>query len=185
MRTQALVDRSAPDGSRSLTTDLRWVLTTMCAGLVLTVLAAIVPYLGVASDALADHIRAGYPTYSPARIDTAVTTYRTYLSIVGVLGVGGWLWTVRVLQASKPWARGAATMMFLLGTGIALTDLLVKDTSGETGLPAALGWVGILPCLPGLLAITLLWRRQWPVRAPRPRPRSATDIGDTTKEMPK
>ncbi len=48
--------------------------------------------------------------------------------------------------------------MFVLGTGVSLTDLLVKDRSGDTGLPPLLGWVGILPCLPGLAAATLLWR---------------------------
>ncbi len=55
--------------------------------------------------------------------------------------------------------RGAATAMFALGTGIALIDLLVKDTSGDTGLPPLLGWAGMLPCLAGLLTVTLLWRR--------------------------
>jgi hypothetical protein len=49
--------------------------------------------------------------------------------------------------------------MFALGTSIALTDLLIKDTSGDTGLPPLLGWAGLLPCVAGLLAVTLLWRR--------------------------
>ena len=104
-------------------------------------------------------LRAGYPTYSPARIDTAVTTYLVYVSIIGALGVISWLWTIRIVNAGKRWARGAATAMFALATGIALFDLLVKDTSGDTGLPPLLGWIGMLPCLAGLLAVTLLWRR--------------------------
>ncbi|MGB0098131.1 MAG: hypothetical protein WBP81_37040 [Solirubrobacteraceae bacterium] len=49
--------------------------------------------------------------------------------------------------------------MFVLGTGIALLDLLVKDTSGDTGLPPLLGWIGLLPCLAGFLAVALLWMR--------------------------
>lgn len=49
--------------------------------------------------------------------------------------------------------------MFVLGTGVALFDLLVKDTSGDTGLPPLLGWTGMLPSLAGLLAVTLLWIR--------------------------
>jgi hypothetical protein len=36
--------------------------------------------------------------------------------------------------------------MFALGTSIALADLLIKDTSGDTGLPPLLGWVGLLSC---------------------------------------
>jgi hypothetical protein len=67
----------------------------------------------------------------------------------------GWFWAIR---AGKRWARGAATAMFALGTGIAVTNLLIRDTSGGTGLPALLGWAGTLPCLAGLLAVTLLWR---------------------------
>ena len=108
---------------------------------------------------LASHIRAGYPTYTQARIDSAVTTYLVYLSVVGALGIICWLWAVWAVKAGNQWARGAATAMFALGTGIALIDLLVKDTSGDTGLPPLLGWAGMLPCLAGLLAVTLLWRR--------------------------
>lgn len=132
----------------------------MYAGLGLTVVAMIVPYVDHATaNVLADHIRVGYPAYAQARIDSAVTTYLVYLSVVGALGIICWLGTIRALKAGKRWARGAATVMFALGTGIALIDLLVRDTSGDTGLPPLLGWAGMLPCLAGLLAVTLLWRR--------------------------
>ncbi len=59
--------------------------------------------------------------------------------------------------------------MFALGTAIALFDLLVKDTSGDTGLPPLLGWLGLLPCLAGLLAVALLWQpaRQMALRQRR------------------
>ena len=132
----------------------------MYVGVALTVVAMIVPYIDHATaNVLADHIRAGYPTYSQARIDIAVTTYLVYVSIIGALAVICWLWTIRAINARKRWARGAATAMFALGTGIALFDLLVKDTSGDTGLPPLLGWIGMLPCLAGFLAVTLLWIR--------------------------
>jgi hypothetical protein len=135
-------------------------IVAMYAGLALTVVTLIVPYIDHATaNVLADHIRAGYPTHSQARIDTAVTTYLVYLSIIGALSVISWLWTIRTVNAGKRWARSAATAMFALGTGIALFDLLVKDTSGDTGLPPLLGWIGMLPCLAGLLAVTQLWRR--------------------------
>jgi hypothetical protein len=132
----------------------------MYAGLALTVVAMIVPHVDHATaNVLADHIRAGYPAYTPARIDTAVTTYLVYLSVIGALGIICWLSTSRAVKAGKRWARAAATAMFALGTGIALFDLIVKDTSGDTGLPPLLGWVGMLPSLAGLLAVTLLWRK--------------------------
>jgi hypothetical protein len=132
----------------------------MYAGLALTVAALIVPLADHATgNVLADHIRAGYPGYTQARIDTAVTTYLVYLSVVGALGIACWLAMIRAVKAGKRWARGAATAIFVAGTGVALVDLLVRDTSGDTGLPPLLGWAGILPCLAGLLAVTLLWRR--------------------------
>lgn len=135
-------------------------IVAMYAGLALTVVTLIVAYIDHATaNVLANHIRAGYPTYSQARINTAVTTYLVYPSIIGALGVISWLWTIPTVNSGKRWARGAATAMFALGTGIALFDLLVKDTSGDTGLPPLLGWIGMLPCLAGLLAATLLWRR--------------------------
>jgi hypothetical protein len=137
----------------------RSAVATMYAGLATTVIATIVPYVDRAtSNTLANHIRAGYPGYTQERIDTAATTYVVYLSVIGVLGVVGWLWTVGAVKTGKRWARAAATAMFALGTSVALTDLLVKDTSGDTGLAPLLAWVGILPCLPGLLAVTFLWR---------------------------
>lgn len=138
----------------------RSAIGAMYAGLGLTVVALITPYVDHATaNVLAGHIRAGYPTYAQARIDSAVTTYLVYLSVVGALGVIGWLWTIWTVKAGKRWARGAATAVFALGTGIALIDLLIKDTSGNTGLPPLLGWAGMLPCLAGLLAVVLLWRR--------------------------
>jgi hypothetical protein len=132
----------------------------MYAGLGLAVVTVIVPYVDHATaNMLADHIRDGYPTYTQARIDSAVTTYLVYLSVVGALGIICWLWAIWAVKAGKRWARGAATAMLTHGTGIALIDLLVKDTSKDTGLPPLLGWAGLLPCLAGLLAVTLLWRR--------------------------
>jgi len=132
----------------------------MYAGLGLTAAAMIVLYVDHATgNALADHIRAGYPSYTQARIDSAATTYLVYLSVVGALGIICWLAAIWAVKAGKRWARWAATALFALGTGIALLDLLVKDTSGDTGLPPLLGWAGMLPCLAGLLAVTLLWRR--------------------------
>jgi hypothetical protein len=138
----------------------RAVLAAMYAGLALTVVATVVPWVDRAtSDTLADHIQASYPAYGPGRIDTAVTTYLVYLSAVGALGIAGWLVSIRGIRRATWWARGAATGLFAVGTAVALTDLLIRDTSGDTGLAPLIGWVGVLPCLPGLLAVTVLWRK--------------------------
>ncbi|MEU9636067.1 hypothetical protein ACGFZZ_09765 [Streptomyces tendae] len=135
----------------------------MYAGLGLTVLATAAPYADLAdSRLLADHIRAGYPAYSQTRIDSAVTTYLVLLSVVGALGVLAWLWSIWSVRADKQWARPVATVLCALGAGAGLTGLLIKDTSGATGLPSALGCAGTAPCLAGVLAVTLLWRKPRP-----------------------
>ncbi|MEU8248888.1 hypothetical protein [Nonomuraea sp. NPDC048916] len=132
----------------------------MYTGLVLTVAAMIAPYVDRATGhVLADHIRAGYPAYSQERIDSAVTAYLVILTVVGVLGVVSWVWTTWAVRSGKRWARWAATAMFALGTSVALTGLFVKDTSGDTGLAPLLGWIGMAPCLAGLVAVAMLWRR--------------------------
>ncbi|MBH5333903.1 hypothetical protein IHE55_03420 [Streptomyces pactum] len=135
----------------------------MYAGLALTVLTTVAAYVDHGTThVLADHIRAGYPAYPPARIDSAVTTYLVIWTVIGALGVLAWLTTAWAVTAGRRWARPAATVMFLIGTGTGLTGLLTKDTSGDTGLPPAMGWAGMLPCLAGLVAVALLWRRPRP-----------------------
>ncbi|HEY6498562.1 MAG TPA: hypothetical protein VIZ20_04000 [Streptosporangiaceae bacterium] len=138
----------------------RPALRVMYAGLVLALAALAVPYADHATaNVLAGHIRDGYPAYTQARIDSAVTSYLIYLSVAGALGIACWLAMIWAVKAGKRWVRAAATGMFALGTSVALTGLLIRDTSGDTGLPPLLGWAGVLPCLAGLVAVALLWRR--------------------------
>ena len=135
----------------------RLAIRAMYAGLALTVAATILPH--VDANGLAHHIRNDYPTYAQSRIDSAVTTYLIYLTVLGALGIIAWLWTIRTVKAGNRWGRAVATALLALATGIALFDLLVRDTSGDTGLPLLLRWVGLLPCLAGLLALTLLFKK--------------------------
>lgn len=130
------------------------------AGLGLAVIAALVPSLDhLGPNLIANHIRVGYPGYSQAAIDTGATTYLIYLSVVGVLGVGCWLWTIRAVRAGKRWVRWVAPPLFLIASSIALFNLLIRDTSGDTGIAPPIGAIGLLPCVAGLIAVVLLWRR--------------------------
>jgi hypothetical protein len=145
----------------------RPALLAMYVGITLTAVATIAPYVDRATgEGLAAHIRDGYPAYSQARIDTAVTTWLVILSIVGVLGIASWLTTVWAVRAGKGWARWLAAGLFAAGTSIALTALLVKDTSGDTGLTTTLGLLGTLPSVAGLAAVIALWRKSNAVRQP-------------------
>ncbi|MYY01041.1 hypothetical protein GT035_02225 [Streptomyces sp. SID4913] len=81
---------------------------------------------------------------------------------MGVLGILAWLTTAWTVKAGKRWAPAVATAVFVTGAATGLTGLLIKDTSGATGLPPELGWAGLIPCLAGAVAVTLLWRRARP-----------------------
>ena len=131
-------------------------IAVMAVGLALTIVATIVPFI---TSTLRDHIRAGYPGYTAARVDAAVNIWLIILTIIGALGVVGWLLSIWMVATRKRGTSWAATALFALGTGIAVTDLVIRDTSGDAGLAPALGWIGMLPCLAGLFAVALFWRR--------------------------
>jgi hypothetical protein len=46
----------------------------------------------------------------------------------------------------------------VFAVAVAAAGLTTVDTSGEVGLAPAMGWLLLLPCLPGLVAVTKLWR---------------------------
>lgn len=141
----------------------RAAVTVMGVGLALTVLATVVPFLGrPVGRLIAEHVEAGYPGYGPERIQTAVMIYLTVLAAVGALGIAGWITAIVATRAGKRWATWLATAMLVVGTSIGTFDLLVRDTSGDTGLPPAVGWLGLLPSAAGLLAVVLLWMARPP-----------------------
>jgi hypothetical protein len=107
---------------------------------------------------LADSIRESYPTYTDAHVGSAATTWLVVLSVIGVLGLAGWLFAIWAVTAAKTWAPWVATALFVVGTTMALTLLFVRDTSGDVGLAPSLGAIGAAPCLAGLAAVLALWR---------------------------
>ena len=131
-------------------------IAAMVVGLVLTIVATIAPFV---TSALRDHIRSSYPAYTDARVASAVSAWLIILTVIGALGVAGWLWSIWIVVTTKRWASWAATAMFALGASVAIADLLIKDKSGDIGLAPMLGWVGVLPSVAGLVAVVLLWRR--------------------------
>lgn len=138
----------------------RLPLATMWGGLVLTVIATGYPFVDRATThVLADHIRAGYPSYAQSEIDRAVTAYLVILSIVGGLGILSWIGTMWATHAGKRWARWAAAGVFVVALCVALAGVTVKDTSGDVGLAPSLGWLQFLPCVLGLATVALLWKR--------------------------
>lgn len=139
----------------------RPAIAAMYTGLALTLVATIAVYIDhTGANVLAAHIKAGYPSFSQALIDEAAMTYLIYLSILGGLGALAWLSSIWAAHKAKSWTRWLATAWFALGASIAVFNLLIKDTSGDTGLPPLLGWAGMLPSLAGLAAVVLVWRKK-------------------------
>jgi hypothetical protein len=143
-----------------MSTTRRAPIATLLAGLGLTVTGLVVLYADfLAGNALRGHLRAGYPALPTDAIDAAASTYLIYLSILGVLGILFWSVTTWAVATGKRWARWLATVIFLVAGAVSLLNLLITDTSGDTGLPPLLGWLGMLPCVAGLAVVVLLWRR--------------------------
>lgn len=134
----------------------RAALVALYAGLGLTVI-----WIGVVlaqRTLLADHVRSGYPGFIPERVEEAVSLWVILLSVVAGLGVLGWLVSIWSVHAGKAWGRWLAPALFVTGTSIAAFLLLVRDTSGDTGLPTLVSGIGMLPSIAGLAAVVLLWR---------------------------
>ncbi|NJP97650.1 hypothetical protein HCN51_50910 [Nonomuraea sp. FMUSA5-5] len=128
----------------------------MYIGAALTVLAALFPFLDRA--VLTDHLEASYPAYTPAAIGDAVSAYLAILATVGVLGLAGWLATIMAARAGKRWAPWLAAGLLVIALCVAVAGLTIRDVSGDVGLAPLLGWLLVLPCVPGAVAV-VLWRR--------------------------
>lgn len=132
-------------------------------GLALTIVAIVVPYVDHATgNLLATHIRAGYPRYTTSRINHAATMYLVYLSTLGGLGILTWLGAIRMIARHRRLAPVLTTPAFVIGTGIALFNVMITDTSGETGLPILIGLTGLVPSAAGLVVVIMLWLHRSP-----------------------
>ncbi|HJF77015.1 MAG TPA: hypothetical protein K8V63_09715 [Brevibacterium linens] len=138
-------------------------------GLGLTVLAIVSAQLG--RPLIGEHIRSGYPSMPQAEITSGVNFYAASLTIVGVLGVLGWVATIWRAHRGSRRIRWAAVVLALTGTSVAAFALLVQDTSGDTGLPPLIGTIGLLPCAAGLIAVVLMFTRAATSANNDPRPR--------------
>ncbi|WP_166975028.1 hypothetical protein [Brevibacterium atlanticum] len=135
----------------------RSTFVALWVGLGLTVIAIVSAQLG--RPIIGGHIRSGYPSISHNEIATGVDFYVTSLTIVGALGLLGWAVTIWSAHRGSRWIRWAAVLLALTGTSVAAFALLVRDTSGDTGLPPLIGTIGLLPCAAGLVAVILMFTR--------------------------
>jgi hypothetical protein len=147
--------------SRATGPALRAAVPVLRVGLVATALVTAYAWVDSATTAtLAAHVAASYPALGAAEVDAAASAYLAILTSVGVLGAVAWVVVARAARRGRAWAPWAGTAALLLGLGVALAGLTVRDTSGDVGLAPALGWAQLVPCAVGLVAVAALWRRR-------------------------
>lgn len=130
------------------------VLTVL--GLALTVALGVWPVM--APDLLADHIQHGYPSYTDAELNAAVSAWQIALATVAGLGVLSWIWTLVTLRKPNRWAAFSATALLAVALIIAVVLISTPDTSGEVGLVPTMGWAWLAPCVVGLVVTVATWQ---------------------------
>lgn len=136
------------------------LLLALYAGLALTVIAAVAPLIDIATvDTLTDHVRQAYPDWPASEVSKDRDAIAIYLAVAGGLGLVCWLVAIGAVAARRRWAKIAVTVLFAAGTLIALTNMSLGGENYDTILPPAYGLLGLLPCLAGLAAVVLVWRK--------------------------
>jgi hypothetical protein len=130
---------------------VRRAVNLMYAGAALSAIEIIIGLFTIGS--LKSAIRSKYPNYTPSQIHTAQTAALTVAIVVGLLGVGLWIWMARANLRGRSWARIVATVLFAINT-LDLLAAIVQPHSVISLVLAVLVW------LAGLGAIYLLWQRE-------------------------
>lgn len=142
------------DPRRVLVPAQRKTLATMAIGLVLNVLAAAAVVAFDASGRLSDHLHDVYDGYAEVPASGVIVGYLVGLAVLGVVC---WSWMMWAVVRGKRWAPLVFIVLFVLATGIALTNLFVQEY-GSPIVPSVLGVAGLLPCVAGLVAVLLARR---------------------------
>ena len=136
---------------------------------------ALASLVGVILDLLTRHSLRTYISQHATRNGKRLTAAQvgdTYhaelvvLVVVGLIGIGLWLWMAQSNKAGKNWARITSTVFFAIDTLGAIGGLAGGSLSGGN----ANRFYGLVVWVIGLVAVFLLWQRQsseYFKRAPR------------------
>jgi hypothetical protein len=122
----------------------------MYAGAVVSAVSLVVGLATVGS--LRTALHKSDPSLTPAQLHNLQTAVIVGSVVIGLIGLGLWVWMALMNKAGKSWARIVATVLFGLDT---LFLLLGLARAGA----AASSLVSILTWLIGLGAVILLWRK--------------------------
>lgn len=93
------------------------------------------------------------PDLSSSQVSAVATASVAAVVIVGLLGVGLWIWLAQMSKAGKNWARVTGTVLFGIDTLFQLISF-TRSAALAGRIPGLIVW------LVGLGAVILLWQRQ-------------------------
>lgn len=116
------------------------------------VLSAITPVIGLSTSGdLRAAVHHAEPKLRPSQVSAAVHITEVSIVVVGLIGVGLWIWMAIANRRGREWARITGTVLFGLNT-ISLIANLVQH---ETTLAEA---VALVVWAIGLGAVAFLWK---------------------------
>ena len=121
----------------------------MYAGAIVSALSLIVGVVTIGS--LRSALKRANPSYTSSQLHTAEVAGVVFIVVLGLIGVGLWIWMAMANKRGANWARIVATVFFGLDT----LSLLANFARPEA---LFIRLVGLLIWLIGLGAIVLLWR---------------------------
>src|SRR5215472_14658663 len=136
-----------PDPPESVLTAVK----LMYAGAVVSAISLVVGLVTIGS--LRTALRNAYPTFTSSQLHTVEVTTVVFIVIIGLIGIGLWIWMAMANKRGGNWARITATVFFGLNT----LSLLAGFARPE---PLASRLVALLIWLIGLGAIIMLWRSE-------------------------
>jgi hypothetical protein len=119
------------------------------------VISAVTFILGLTTLGNLKHtIRTQHPQYTASQVNAAADSSIALVVIVGLIGIGLWVWMAWANKKGKNWARITGTVFF----GLYTLDMIL-GLSVRSGAVASVV-VGFVVWLIGLGTVIMLWRRE-------------------------
>jgi hypothetical protein len=144
-------DQMPPQERPSAPPSIQTAVKLMYAGAVLSLLSFIIGLATIGS-LKNDIIKASTKHLTATQLHTAEVVGVVTIVVVGLIGVGLWLWMARANGAGKNWARIVAAVLFGLNT-LDLLSAVARPNAIGTKIFEVLLWAV------GLAATIFLWRR--------------------------
>jgi len=127
---------------------VRTAVLLMYAGAALSAIEIIIGLVTISS--LKNAIRSRYPGYTSSQLHTAEVVGVTTVVVIGLIGVGLWLWMAWANGRGRNWARVLSAVFFGISTfDLFMSFFVVRATATMI--------VGLVIWLVGLAAIVLLF----------------------------